>query len=67
MKKYIFRIKLRGVWLWYHATTAEDALEQMAKDTGEPVEDYGMEWQRPKNLDGSEITDAEYHNIMGLI
>jgi len=67
MKKYIFRIKLRGVWFWYHASSAEEALMLMSKETGEPVEDYGMEWQRPKNLDGSEITDAEYDAIMGTI
>jgi len=67
MKKYIFKIKVRGVWLWCHATTAEDALAQMTKETGEPLGEHCLEWQRPKNLDDSDITEAEYQNIMGLI
>jgi hypothetical protein len=67
MKKYIFKIKVRGVWLWCHASHAVQAIVILSKETGEPLEEYCLEWQRPKNLDGSEITDAEYDAIMGLI
>ena len=67
MKKYLFKVKLRGVWLWCHASTDTEALDILTKQTGESLEEYCLEWQRPKNLDGSDISEAEYQNFLGKI
>lgn len=66
-KKYIFVIRLRGQRIWCHATDPTDAVRIFTEQTGEPIEDYGLEWEQPKNLDGSPITEAERSALWGLI
>ena len=62
MKLYIFKIWLRGQMFWCHAPTASAAVADFTKQTGEPIEDYGLEWSG-KNLDGSELGDDERVNV----
>ena len=47
---------------WCHAPTASAAVADFTKQTGEPIEDYGLEWS-VKNLDGSELGDDERVNV----
>jgi hypothetical protein len=65
-KQYIFVIHLRGQRIWCHATNPSHAISVFTEQTKEPIEDYGLEWERPKNLDGSPITDAEYNALWGI-
>lgn len=58
-KLYLWRIRMRGQRLYCHATDTTAALADFAKQTGEPVEEYCLEWEEPKNLDGTPVTAAE--------
>lgn len=63
--KYLYKIKLRGRWLWCHATDWSDAFRQFTEQTGEPVEEYGIECV-VKNLDGSALDEETYKEVWGL-
>ena len=65
-KQYLWRVKVRGTWLWCHASSDGEAIRILSEQTGEPLEEYCLEWQEPKNLDGSPITDAEYNALWGI-
>jgi hypothetical protein len=58
-KLYLWRIKVRGHRLWCHAPDADAALVDFIKQTDEPLGEYCLEWEEPKNLDGSPIDPAE--------
>lgn len=64
-KLYIWRIRLRGHPLWCHATDPTDAIRILSEQTGEPLEDYGLVWEEPKNLDGTPVTEAERARLYG--
>jgi hypothetical protein len=42
-------------------------MEDFIKQTNEPLEDYGLEWEPPVNLDGSPLPDAERDALWGII
>lgn len=65
-KLYLWKIKLRGQWLWCHASSSEEALSNLTKETGEPLEEYCLEWQEPKNLDGTPVSDTERRELWDL-
>lgn len=62
-KLYIWKIKLRGHTLWCHAPDSAAAMADFIKQTGEPLEEYCLEWQQPKNLDGTPITESERRKL----
>lgn len=66
-KLYLWRIKLRGHPLWCHAPDSAAAMADFIKQTGEPLDEYCLEWEEPKNLDGSAIADAERVALLGFI
>lgn len=66
-KKYIWKAKVRGHWLWCHARTNYEAINILSEQTGEPLEEYCLEWEDPRNLDGSKVTEAEWRHLWGVI
>ena len=66
-KLYLWRISLRGHPLWCHATDPSHATRIFTEQTGEPIEDYGLSWEYPKNLDGTPVTEAEFRYLWGSI
>jgi hypothetical protein len=64
---YLWRINLRGHILWCHAPSSEAALKNFIIQTGEPLEEYCLEWHSPKNLDGTEVSPAELQALIGNI
>lgn len=64
-KLYLWRIKVRSQWLWSHASSSTEALKILSEQTGEPLEEYCLEWRKPCNLDGTEITPCELHDLTG--
>jgi hypothetical protein len=66
MKNYLWRIKLRSHPLWCHAPSSGAAMQEFIKQTGEPLDEYCLEWRKPTNLDGSELPESEYRHLMGL-
>ena len=64
-KLYLWKVKVRGHWLWCHASSGAEAMEKWIAETGEPLDEYCLEWKAPTHLDGSKLTPVECDEIYG--